>query len=126
MEKNHWKEARSFLLQAMENLDKDNHEIMRCYALSEYRYGNREKGLTQLNRARDLQIFDAEIIYNLIELYLLEKQYRKAADLIAFFNEHKEDLEVYDKKLSFYESKIKLFSVYLDAYAVKKTQRLAT
>lgn len=43
MEKNHRKEARSFLLKAMEKLDRDNHEIMRCYALSEYRYGNREK-----------------------------------------------------------------------------------
>jgi uncharacterized protein HemY len=120
MEKNHWKEARAFLLRAMETLDKDNHEIMRCYGLSEYRYGNREKGIQQLEHAHDLHIFDAEIIYNLIELYLLEKKYRKASELIKFFYDNKEDLEVYDKKLSFYESKMKLFLAYLDAYAHKK------
>ena len=120
MEKNHWKEARAFLLKAMETLDKDNHEIMRCYGLSEYRYGNREKGIQQLERARDLHVFDAEIIYNLIELYLLEKKYRKASELIKFFYDNKEDIEVYDKKLSFYESKMKLFSAYLNAYTHKK------
>ncbi len=120
MEKNHWKEARAFLLKAMETLDKDNHEIMRCYGLSEYRYGNREKWIQQLERAHDLHIYDTEIIYNLIELYLLEKKYRKAHELITFFYDNKEDLEVYDKKLSFYESKMKIFSIYLDAYAHKK------
>ncbi len=120
MEKNHRKEARTFLLKAMEILDKDNHEIMRCYGLSEYRYGNREKGLQQLEHAHDLHIFDAEIIYNLIELYLLERKYRKANELITFFYENKEDLEVYDKKLSFYESKMRLFSAYLSSYAQKR------
>ena len=121
MEKNHRKEARTFLLKAMETLDKDNHEIMRCYGLSEYWYGNREKGIQQLECAHDLHIFDAEIVYNLIELYLLEKKYRKASELIKFFDIHKEDMEVYDKKLSFYESKMKLFAVYIDAYSHKKS-----
>ncbi len=121
MERSHWKEARAFLLKAMENLDKDNHEIMRCYGLSEYRYGNREKGLQQLEHAHDLNIFDAEVIYNLIELYLLEKRYRKAEKLIAFFYANKEDLELYDKKIWFYESKMKLFSAYLSTYAMRKS-----
>lgn len=120
MEKNHWKEARAFLLKAMETIDKDNHEIMRCYALSEYWYGNREKWLHHLERAHSLHTFDAEIIYNLIELFLLEKKYRKAQDLITFFYDNKDDLEVYDKKLSFYESKMKLFVAYLQAYNHKK------
>ena len=120
MEKNHWKEARAFLLKAMETIDRDNHEIMRCYALSEYRYGNREKWLHLLERSHNLHTFDAEIIYNLIELYLLEKKYRKAQDLITFFYENKDDLEVYDKKLSFYDSKMKLFSAYLQAYNHKR------
>lgn len=124
MEKNHWKEARSFLLKAMELLDKDNHEIMRCYALSEYWYGNREKGLQQLERAHDLHIYDAEIIYNLIELYLLEKKYIKAKKLIEFFYENKEDLEIYDKKLSFYENKMKIFSIYISSYSQQKNKKL--
>ncbi len=120
MEKNHRKQARDFLLKAMEKLDKDNHEIMRCYALSEYWYGNREKGIYHIERAHDLHRYDAEIIYNMVELYLLEKKYRKAEELIQFFYDNKEDLEIYDKKLSFYESKMKIFSAYIATYNTKK------
>lgn len=120
MEKNHRKQARDFLLKAMEKLDKDNHEIMRCYALSEYWYGNREKWLYHLERAHDLHRYDAEIIYNMVELYLLEKKYRKAEELIQFFYNNKEDLEIYDKKLAFYESKMKIFSAYITTYNTKK------
>ena len=43
MEKNNWKEARSYLKRAMQVTNWENHEIVRCYWLSEYRYGNREK-----------------------------------------------------------------------------------
>lgn len=120
MEKNHRKQARDFLVKAMELLDRDNHEIMRCYALSEYWYGNREKGIQQLQKARDLHMFDAEILYNLAELYLLEHRYRKASELISFFKKHKADLECYDKKLSFYESKMMLFEAYIATYDLKK------
>ena len=120
MEKNHRKQARDFLLKAMEKLDKDNHEIMRCYALSEYWYGNREKGMYHLERAHDLHRYDAEIVYNMVELYLLEKKYKKAEELIAFFHTNKEDLEIYDKKLAFYESKMKIFSAYILTYNTKK------
>ena len=120
MEKNHRKQARDFLLKAMEKLDKDNHEIMRCYALSEYWYGNREKWLYHLERAHDLHRYYAEIIYNMVELYLLEKKYRKAEELIQFFYNNKEDLEIYDKKLAFYESKMKIFSAYITTYNTKK------
>jgi len=93
---------------------------MRCYALSEYWYGNREKGIQQLQKARDLHMFDAEILYNLTELYLLEHRYRKASELISFFKKHKEDLECYDKKSSFYESKMRLFEAYIATYDLKK------
>lgn len=120
MEKNNWKEARAYLLQAMERLDKDNAEVLRCYGLAEYWYGNREKWLYQLERARDLQQYDAEIIYNLIQTYLLEKNYRKAQDLIQFFYDHQEDLELYDKPLEFYKEKIDTFVQYIATYQHKK------
>ena len=120
MEKNHRKQARDFLLKAMERSEKDNHEIMRCYALSEYWYGNREKWMYHLERAHDLHRYDAEIIYNMVELSLLEKKYRKASELINFFHDNKEDLEIYDKKMSFYESKMKIFSAYITTYETKK------
>lgn len=120
MEKNHRKQARDFLLKAVEKLGQDNHEILRCYALSEYWYGNREKGLYHLERAHNLRKNDAEILYNMIELYLLEKKYRKAESLIQFFYDSIDDLEIYDKPLDFYKSKMKIFSSYIRTYQQKK------
>jgi hypothetical protein len=43
MEKNHRLEAKKYLQEAMELTKAQNHEIIRCYGLCEYRYGNREK-----------------------------------------------------------------------------------
>ncbi|MEI8008566.1 MAG: hypothetical protein WCI00_04010 [bacterium] len=43
MEKNHRMEAKKYLQQALELTKAENHEILRCYGLCEYRYGNREK-----------------------------------------------------------------------------------
>ena len=123
MEKNNRKDARSYLQKAMKTIGKDNHEIIRCYGLCEYRYGNREKWIHYLENAYTINMYDAEIIYNLIELYLLEHRYRKAKDLIQFFHENKADLEMYDKKESFYRNKIKLFIAYLDVYEKRKIQK---
>ena len=41
-------------------------------------------------------------------------------DDIEFFYNNKEDLEIYDKKLAFYESKMKIFSAYILTYNTKK------
>lgn len=71
-------------------------------------------------------MFDAEIIYNLIELYLLEKRYRKAQGLIKFFKEHQEDMEYYDKKPAFYDAKIQLFQAFLKTYMQKRLQSSST
>jgi hypothetical protein len=43
MEKNNRKEAKTFLQKALILTHAENHEIIRCYGLCEYRYGNREK-----------------------------------------------------------------------------------
>lgn len=123
MEKSNRKTARSFLLKSMETIENDNYEIMRCYGLCEYWYGNREKGLFNLERAHTLNPFDAEVIYNLIELYLLEHKFMKAKKLIKFYEENKSDLEMYEKKESFYRNKIALFSAYLSVYEKKKLKQ---
>lgn len=122
MEKNHRKVAREFFLKAMHRLETDNYEVMRCYALSEYRYGNREKWVYHLERAHDLNVYDAEIIYNMIEIYLLEKKFAKAEALIEFFNAHLESLELSEKPLSYYQWKINIFSWYIATYYKKKQQ----
>lgn len=78
MEKNNWKDARKYLLKAMEMTNASNHEILRCYGLCEYWYGNREKGLSFLKDAFVIDNKDAEVVYNLIQLYILEQEYKKA------------------------------------------------
>lgn len=54
MEKNSWHEAKKYLRDALELTDFNNHEILRCYGLSEYWYGNREKGVKYIENALKL------------------------------------------------------------------------
>ncbi len=77
-----------------------------------------------LERAHDLRPMDAEILYNLIELYLLERRFKKAKECIAFFHEHHKDLDMYEKKITFYKNKIKLFSAYADLYSKTKSTKI--
>ena len=113
MEKNHWLEAKKFLQKALELTKAENHEIVRCYGLCEYRYGNREKWLNLVRDAFAMNNKDAEIVYNLIEIYILEHKYKKAKDMIRYFYKHRDDLELIDKKLDFYDHKIGLFEKFI-------------
>ena len=106
MEKNNWKDARKYLLKAMEMTNASNHEILRCYGLCEYWYGNREKGLSFLKDAFVIDSKDAEVVYNLIQLYILEQEYKKAQEMISYFNKNKNSLKFVDKELDFYQTKI--------------------
>lgn len=113
MEKNHWLDAKKYFQKALELTKAENHEILRCYGLCEYRYGNREKGLNLLKDAFTIQGKDAEVIYNLIEIYILEHNYRKARDLIRYFYKHHDELQTIDKKIDFYDHKIGLFEKFI-------------
>ncbi len=115
MEKNNWKEARTYLLKAMEMTNASNHEILRCYGLCEYWYGNREKGLSFLKDAFAIDSKDAEVVYNLIQLYILEQEYKKAQEMITYFNRNKDSLKFVDKQLDFYQTKISLFEKFIKA-----------
>ena len=115
MEKNNWKDARKYLLKAMEMTNASNHEILRCYGLCEYWYGNREKGLSFVKDAFAIDNKDAEVVYNLIQLYILEQEYKKAQEMIAYFNKNKSSLKFVDKELDFYQSKISLFEKFIKA-----------
>jgi len=113
MEKNHRMDAKKYLQQALELTKAENHEILRCYGLCEYRYGNREKGLNFLKDAFHINGTDAEVIYNLIELYILEHKYKKAKDMIKYFYKHREKLQTIDKAIDFYDQKISLFEKFI-------------
>ena len=61
---------------------------MRCYGLSEYRYGNREKGREFLKKVFKQNSLDAELIYNIIQLAILDEDYSESGEMISFFNRH--------------------------------------
>jgi Tfp pilus assembly protein PilF len=120
MEKNNRKEARTYLKKALDLTKGDNHEIIRCYGLCEYWYGNREKGMGYLKDAFEMNTRDAEVIYNIIQLEMLEHNYTKAKEMITYFYEVHDTLTVVDKTLDWYDKKIALFEKFL------KTQHLFT
>ncbi len=113
MEKNNWGDARTYFKQALEMTDAKNHEILRCYGLSEYRYGNREKGITMLKDAFALYKKDPELLCNLIQVYLLEKEYKNAHDIVKYYDKHKDELEGVDQPMEYYDQKIGMFREFL-------------
>jgi tetratricopeptide (TPR) repeat protein len=114
MEKNNRKIAREYLQKALTLTQSKNHEIIRCYGLCEYWYGNREKGLELIEDAFALNDRDAEVIYNLIELYLLEHNYKKAKKLIKHYHAHHTQIQTIDKDIDYYDMKILLFEKFID------------
>ena len=122
MEKNEWSAAKVVLKQALEITEFNNHEILRCYGLAEYWYGNREKGVKYIENAFEINNMDAEVIYNLIELYLLERSFRKAENMIKHYFDRHKDIKAFDKDMSFYDNKIDLFQKFLNNYLKLKSK----
>ncbi|USN56926.1 MAG: hypothetical protein H6766_00110 [Candidatus Peribacteria bacterium] len=115
MEKLQRREAIRHLKRANELTDFTNHEIVRAFGISQYRYGNREKGMYLLDVAYDINTLDAEIIYNIIELSLLERQISKARTMIKYYHTSRDELMVFDKTIAYYDEKINLFDEYLSS-----------
>ncbi len=113
MERNNRKDARSYLKKAMQLTDGENYEIIRCYGLSEYWYGNREKWRNLLKKAFNLNNLDAEVLYNMIQLSILDEDYEESKEMILFFHEHHDKLWVVDKPIFWYDKKIALFEKYV-------------
>lgn len=113
MERNNWKEARSYLKKAMQLTNWENHEIIRCYWLSEYWYGNREKWRNFLKKAFKQNCYDVEVLYNIIQLSILDEDYDESKEMIAFFHENHSELKVVDKPIGWYDKKIALFEKYV-------------
>ena len=107
---------RDSLKNAIKLTNFENHEIVRCYGLCEYWYGNREKGINFLENAFDINNLDAEVIYNLIEVYLLEKSYGKAKKMISYYQKKHTKLQTFDKELAYYDQKISLFDNFVKNY----------
>lgn len=117
MEKNNFLDAKKYFQEAIKLTKFENHEILRCYGLCEYWYGNREKGLQFLEEAWDLNNKDAEVIYNLIEIYLLEFDYGRAKRMIAYYQKNHDKLQTFDKEIGFYDQKVDLFDKFIQKNA---------
>ncbi|MDR2540999.1 MAG: tetratricopeptide repeat protein [Candidatus Peribacteria bacterium] len=124
MEKNNRKEARDLLKKALDLTQGDNHEIIRCYGLCEYWYGNREKGMSYLKEAFEMNGQDAEVVYNIIQIHMLEHSYTKAKEMINYFYANHADLKVVDKTLERYDKKVALFEKFLATQHILKGVRI--
>lgn len=120
MEKNNRKGARKHLQQAMILTNAENHEILRCYGLCEYWYWNREKWINFLKDSFTLNNKDAEVVFNLIEIYILEHSYQKAKNMISYYYKSYNNLITIDKSISYYDSRISLFDEFIKVQSVLK------
>lgn len=120
MEKTNRQEAKQHLKKAMKLLDEANPEMLRCLAICEYRSGNREDGIRLLKQAFTMNQFDAEIILNLIELYILQHQRKHARRYVDYYHEHKDSIQFFDKSKEQYDEKILLFTEYISFQLQKK------
>ncbi len=116
MEKNNWLKAKQFLEKALELTNSENYEIIRCYWMCEYRYWNREKWILLLKEAYIMNSNDAEVIYNLIKVYLLEHKFKSAKIMINHYYKNHDELDILDKSLEFYDSRVELFEKYIKVY----------
>lgn len=122
MEKNNRKWAKSHLQEALVLTNAENHEIMRCYGLCEYWYGNREKWIDLLKDSFTLNNKDAEVIFNLVEIYMLEHKYTKAKNMIRYYYKNHKNLITIDKDIEHYDNKIGLFEEFVKTQLLfKKT-----
>lgn len=115
MEKTNWNKARKFLKASLKLNEEDNPEILRCYGLCEYWVGNRQKWLTFLFSAfEQSNQLDAEVIYNLVEVNMLEHNYQDVKYYIDHFYKNRDKLNCFEKDVSYYDEKISLFHSYLE------------
>lgn len=114
MEKTNRKEAKNYLGQALRLTKFENPEVVRCYGMSEYWYGNVEKWLDFVLQARELNPLDAEIILDLIEIYLLEKNNKKAKTMLNYYHKNIKKIQTFDKSKDYYNHKMNIFDQYLN------------
>ena len=117
MEKTHRAEAKKYFKKTLAMMDQDNPEVLRCYGLCQYRSGNREEGVEQIEKAFQANDADAEIILNLIELCILEEQRKKSQKYIKHYHTKKEELQFFDRKENYYDEKVRIFEEYVDSDA---------
>ncbi len=62
-----------------------------------------------------MQPYDAEILYNIIELSIIEKRYDQAKEKIDFYESHIDKIKYHDKDKEYYDAKLDLLKKYLES-----------
>lgn len=114
MEKTNWQQAKKILRKSLELSNFENPEITRCYGLCEYWSWNREKWIDFLKRAFEINKYDAEIIYNLIEINVLEHRLEDAQRYIAHYRKYHSKIETFGNSIEYYDAKVSLIEQYLN------------
>jgi tetratricopeptide (TPR) repeat protein len=120
MEKNNRRYAKQYLQKALVLTNAENHERLRCYWLCEYRYGNREKWINFIRDSFSINNKDAEVIFNLIEIYILEHKYEKARNMIKYYHKNHQKLITIDKNIEHYDNRISLFEEFVKTQTMLK------
>lgn len=115
MEKTDRKTAKKIFKQILRDLEQENPEILRCLGLSEYRSGNREMGIKHLEKALEVNQWDAEVIINLIEVMIMQEEFEEARSYITHYTTQ-EKLDFLDRDQKWYDDKIAMFTSYLETH----------
>lgn len=113
MEKTQWHDSLQYLQKAIKLTNFENAEVVRAYAMAQYWYGNHQKGIDFLLQAYDINKLDAEIVYNLIQIYTLEHDYKWVKRMVAYFEKQGKKLQTFDKDIAYYQHKIALYKEFV-------------
>jgi tetratricopeptide (TPR) repeat protein len=104
--------------------DIENPELLRCIGLSQYRTNDKDHAFATLMQAHTMNDMDAEILLNLVELHILEKQYSFARTYIDYYFEHLDEMLFLDRDQQYYDNKFAIFDEYIhqleQSFASKK------
>jgi len=66
-----------------------------------------------LKMAFQMNQYDAEVIYNLAQLYLMQHKYTSAGRMIAYYQKYHNKLQSFEKEITYYDEKMELFNEFL-------------
>ena len=66
-----------------------------------------------MKKAFKQNALDAEVIYNIVQLSILDEDYEESEEMISFFYQHHSELKIVDKSIEWYDKKFALFEKYL-------------
>lgn len=91
----------------------DNPELLRCIGLSQYRTNDKDHAFATLIQAHTIHEMDAEILLNLVELYILEKQHTHARRYIDYYFANLDEMVFLDRDQPYYDNKFAIFDEYI-------------